>query len=580
PVTFNTVETLAPTSTLTVTITDAQTSAVPGTPVVYTVVVSNAGPSAASGVTLGLPLSPALLNPTFTSTASGGASGNTASGTGSLNEVLNLPVGGSITYTITAQINPLALGSLTNTATLTAPPFSPDLAGAVHTATDTDTLTPIADVSVTTARLGKAPAPGGRLTYTITVTNTGPSAAQSVSFTNTMPAAGVFTAITQTGGPTFTLSNPGVGLSGPVSGTIGVLNAGQTATFTLTMKAFGPEGTAVNNSVAVSSPTTDPVTGNNSSSAATSITKILVPPRIVVGTGVGGGPNVRVFDAAFGDLLMSFNAYEDTFRGGVNVAQGDVTGDGIPDIIAGSGVGGGPAIKVFDGATGQLIRSFFAYEASFRGGVNVSTGDINGDGVPDIFAGSGVGGGPAVKVFDGATGQLIRSFFAYEDTFRGGVLVNAGDINGDGFADVIAGSGVGGGPAVKVFDGRTGALIRSFFAYADSLRGGVRVAAGDVNGDGFDDIIAGAGDGGAPNVRVFDGRTGGLTQSFFAFDSSVLSGANVGAVDADGDGRADILVSGGVGTPPTVKVFLGTTGDLFLQFDAFDSSFTGGVFVG
>jgi hypothetical protein len=212
--------------------------------------------------------------------------------------------------------------------------------------------------------------------------------------------------------------------------------------------------------------------------------------------------------------------------------------------------------------------------------VNVSTGDINGDGYDDIFAGSGNGGGPAVKVFDGKTGALLRSFFAYESSFRGGVIVSAGDVNGDGFADVIAGTGVGGGPVVKVFNGVTGELMQSFFAYADTLRGGVNVAGGDVNGDGFDDIIVGAGIGGAPNVRVFDGLTGALINSFFVFNQNIQGGVNVAATDVTGDGRADIIAGSGVGEVPTISVFDAVDYSLVNSLNPFDPSFTGGVFVG
>jgi Ca2+-binding RTX toxin-like protein len=89
-----------------------------------------------------------------------------------------------------------------------------------------------------------------------------------------------------------------------------------------------------------------------------------------------------------------------------------------------------------------------------------------------------------VKVFDGTTGAELRSFFAYWPTFTGGVRVAAGDVNGDGFADIVTGAGAGAGPHVKVFDGQTGAALHSFFAYDPSSTGGVFVAAGDLSGDG------------------------------------------------------------------------------------------------
>src|SRR5207245_2353395 len=122
------------------------------------------------------------------------------------------------------------------------------------------------------------------------------------------------------------------------------------------------------------------------------------------------------------------------------------------------------------------------------------------------------------KVFDGTTGQELRSFLAFPG-FGGGVTVAAGDVDGDSTADILVGAGPGAGPHVKVFSGRTGAEIRSFYAYAAGFAGGVSVAAGDVNADGQVDIITGAGPGAGPHVRVFSGNTLAVLQSFYAYDA-------------------------------------------------------------
>ncbi|HSR41661.1 MAG TPA: VCBS repeat-containing protein, partial [Longimicrobiales bacterium] len=197
------------------------------------------------------------------------------------------------------------------------------------------------------------------------------------------------------------------------------------------------------------------------------------------GAGAGGGPHVRVFSGATGDELMSFFAYAASFTGGVRVASGDVNGDGLADVVTAAGAGGGPHVKVFDGATGNELMSFFAYTPTFTGGVFVGSGDVNGDGFADIVTGAGAGGGPHVKVFDGATGNESASFFAYAPQFTGGVTVSAGDVNDDGHADIITGAGAGGGPHVKIFDGATGNESASFFAYDAAFQGGVFVAGGD-----------------------------------------------------------------------------------------------------
>src|SRR5687768_5184989 len=74
---------------------------------------------------------------------------------------------------------------------------------------------------------------------------------------------------------------------------------------------------------------------------------------------------------------------------------------------------------------------------------------------PGLFAlGGGPGGPPRVQVFDASTGAIVGDFLAYEATFTGGVNAAVGDVNNDGFSDLVVGAGVGGGPRVRVFDGR------------------------------------------------------------------------------------------------------------------------------
>jgi hypothetical protein len=228
---------------------------------------------------------------------------------------------------------------------------------------------------------------------------------------------------------------------------------------------------------------------------------------IAVAPDDGGIPRVKIVDPATGEDTGEIQAYEDSFRGGVRAALGDVTGDGVRDVVIVPGTGGAPRLRIIDGATGNTAADFLVYEDSFRGGLYVALGDVNGDNKADIITGTGNGGAPRVRVLDGASlgKTVIRDTFAYEDTFRGGVLVAAGDVNGDGRDDVITGTGVGGGPRVLTFSGLDNRLLQNFFAYEDSFRGGVLVTAGDVDGDGRDDIITGTGPGGGPSVWVTSG---------------------------------------------------------------------------
>lgn len=224
----------------------------------------------------------------------------------------------------------------------------------------------------------------------------------------------------------------------------------------------------------------------------------------------GGIPVVHLVSAKTGAELGQVQAYEDSFRGGVHAALGDVTGDGVPDLVLSSGRGGGPRVRVIDGQSGQTLRDFFVYEPQFTGGIYVALGDVNGDGRDDIITGTGSGGGPRVRVLDGASlgATVLTEFMAYEDSFRGGVLVAAGDTDGDGRDDVICGTGPTGGPVVHVFSGADGRELASFLADDARFRGGVRVDARDVNGDGRDDVIAHLRHGNDDGFRVFSGDGG------------------------------------------------------------------------
>ena len=247
--------------------------------------------------------------------------------------------------------------------------------------------------------------------------------------------------------------------------------------------------------------------------------------NIITGAGQNGGPHVRIINTQ-GSVQSQFFAYAESFRGGVNVAAGDVNGDGTDEIIAGAGNGGGPHVRIFD-QHGNLLSQFFAYAESFRGGVNVASGDVNGDGTDEIIAGAGNGGGPHVRIFD-QHGNLLSQFFAYAESFRGGVNVAVGDFDNNGVDEIVTGAGNTGGPHVRVFN-YSGVRQSQFFAYAESFRGGVNVAAGDVNGDGTDEIIAGAGYTGGPHVRIF-GESGNLLSQFFAYAESFRGGVNVAAI--------------------------------------------------
>ncbi|MDD4902554.1 MAG: S8 family serine peptidase [Patescibacteria group bacterium] len=248
--------------------------------------------------------------------------------------------------------------------------------------------------------------------------------------------------------------------------------------------------------------------------------------EIIAGPASGVAGRVKIFNTE-GKFKSQFYAYAANYRGGVKVATGDFDGDGKDEIITAAGSGLKSDVKIFDNQ-GRLKNQFTAYDAKFLGGVNIAAGDVDGDGKTEIVTGPGSGYPPQVKIFS-AKGIVKSQFLAYDKNFHGGVNVTVADLYGGAAnhqEEIVTAPGKGGGPHIRIFDGK-GKLQGQFFAYDRSWHGGVNIASGDTNGDSLAEIITGAGAGGGPHVRVFD-PSGIILQSYYAFDPAFAGGVNVG----------------------------------------------------
>jgi uncharacterized repeat protein (TIGR01451 family) len=349
PVNFNRIETLSNNTDLSITKTDDSSpagSVQPGTALTYTIVVTNAGSNGVTGATV-VDTFPVDFTGTYTAASTGGATGFTASGNGDINDTVNLPAGATITYTSSGTVNAAATGSLSNTATVTAPANTLDTNIANNTATDTDTLVPTADLQIT--KTDNSPGPGqavrgSTLTYTIVVTNAGPSDALGASVDDTLPAAftgGTFTA-TATGGATgFTAAG-----AGNISDTVN-LPAGSTITYVVTgIVNPAATGTLSNTATVTPAGVTDPNLANNSATdsdilavqADLEITKTdnsATPGSIVPGTSV----TYTITVTNTGPSAVTGASVVDTFPAGFTGASYTSVDTGGAVSTAGSGNG-------------------------------------------------------------------------------------------------------------------------------------------------------------------------------------------------------------------------------------------------
>ncbi|MGE5426184.1 MAG: S8 family serine peptidase [Bacillota bacterium] len=251
--------------------------------------------------------------------------------------------------------------------------------------------------------------------------------------------------------------------------------------------------------------------------------------EIVAAAASGQEPLVSIYGPN-GILRGRFPVFARSFRGGFSLAVADVNDDGLAEIIVGAGAGGGPHIRIFD-HKGNLKGQFFAFETSFKGGVKVAAGNIDGKGVSEIVAVRGQGGAPEVKIFD-RRGNLQGQFFAYEREFKGGVNLAVANIDGRNDRnkdEIITVPAYGKEAMVKVFSNKA-VLKKSFLAFGRNWKGGANIAAGDLDNDGQADIVLGASAGASPHVRVFDGH-GSLIESFYAYSDTFAGGVRVGVID-------------------------------------------------
>jgi hypothetical protein len=282
----------------------------------------------------------------------------------------------------------------------------------------------------------------------------------------------------------------------------------------------------------------------------------------------GTSPTQVVVYRPDGSVAMTVTPFGNAYTGSVRIARGDVLGNGVVDLITATGPGVQAEVRVWDGQTGAMIRDITVFQG-FVGGLWVAAGDMLHAGYDDIAVGADQGTEPHVDVFDGRSGALLSSFYAYAPGFVGGVRVAMGDVSDDGYDDVVTAPGYGAGAHVTVFDGKALATgvgpvhDADFFMYDPGMISGINIAVADIDGDGFADIIA-APSSGSSNLRIVSGRalsTGrgvSYLTSIFAWPPNG-TGVDLAVEDATGSGSPELVVSSSAADNGQFGVFSSTS---------------------
>jgi subtilisin family serine protease len=277
---------------------------------------------------------------------------------------------------------------------------------------------------------------------------------------------------------------------------------------------------------------------------------------VVAAPGAGRSADIRLFTED-GALVRSFAAFSGGFRGGVSLAAGNFDGMGRKAIVAGAGASGTPQVRIFD-VNGGLLGSFLAYGTNFRGGVQVATGDFDGDKTDEIVTVPAEGGGSHVRIFN-SRGEVKGGFFSFGTKAGNGWRVTAADFNDDGKAEIAVMPKDG--SVVRVFNLQGKQLAEVTMAGSKAIRASSVLFTAD--GDG----------GGVLDLGFLRNETKGPAFSFFRINGT--RAATYALTEKTIEGVGGWAVGSAKGTAPLVRL-PNSRGNL-VTFQAFENAFKGGV---
>ncbi len=279
---------------------------------------------------------------------------------------------------------------------------------------------------------------------------------------------------------------------------------------------------------------------------------------IVAGLAPGNLPLVRVIDPTKKKVTKEILAFDKKDRNGVNVASGDITGDHVADVIAGTGAGTNPLVKVFT-TGGKLVASFNPYPTESKTGVAVATGDVDGDGIDELLT-IPAKSSAQLRVWKYSTTTKkftqLAQLFVYDRTSRQGFTVAAGDLDSDGRAEMVvtARANARSVSIVKFGTDNKLSVLRRFTPYPIQFTSGMTLTVGDIFGTGRASIVVVGGPNYYSDIKIFD-INGKQQAHFLPTSTAYRNGVSLTALDLNRDGLVEIITGTYQKGAPNLFVF-------------------------
>ncbi|PIY92287.1 MAG: hypothetical protein COY70_04060 [Candidatus Magasanikbacteria bacterium CG_4_10_14_0_8_um_filter_42_12] len=231
-----------------------------------------------------------------------------------------------------------------------------------------------------------------------------------------------------------------------------------------------------------------------------------------------------------------FFVFEEGYKGGDQIAHIDLNGDGLRDLF----VVAGNKIVAWRHDGQPYINPLYPYTANYTGKLRIMIGDINNDTNMEVYVAPESGYPAPIKVYTRYGFPLRQDWFPFGETYSGGYTLALAGSSPAETKHLVLGSGTGVEPRVGIYTWDY-QFLNSWLAFEKNFRGGVNVAAGDVDGDGTDEVVVGAGKGKGPLIRVFNENGTQQGTDISAYASIEKIGIDVRVQDVDFDGNADII---------------------------------------